>query len=294
MTTLNVILNDQTLIAAEKVKLASGDIDSVFLNVEFDAAWDEFPHRTASFFTSRNATPIERLLTDDQCIVPADVLAKSCTMYVGIIGVSEDGSTVKTSDNVRFKIVQGANHSQTTISPKLNLYQQYLEAVKKAVSPAQEVLLARLEKRIKEHEVEIAEEYARFKGALVEMIRPVTAWENDEPTNAKWFNSSTNTVNVDLSNYSSFLVVFYEHGNNTGYNYTVSSILVGSPMIVEKGVKYYIETSEGHGDNPSRRGFTLTDEGAVFDPCEYKINASNSYNSGGYWFIPAKIIGFGV
>lgn len=284
MTTLNVVLNDQTLIAAEKVKLASGDIDSVFLNVEFDAAWDEFPHRTASFFTSRNTAPIERLLTDDQCIVPADVLAKSCTMYVGIIGVSEDGSTVKTSDNVRFKIVQGANHSQTTISPKLNLYQQYLEAVKKAVSPAQEVLLARLEKRIKEHEVEIGEEYARFKGALVEMIQPVTAWTNNDKNNSEWFVGNDNiTVNVDLSNYSSFLVVFYQEGYYmSGNQYNVNPTLVGSPMIVEKGITYSVEIRDG-GNGIVSRNFTLTDEGAVFEPA-----------SSGYCLIPAKIIGFGV
>lgn len=283
MTTLNVVLNDQTLIAAEKVKLASGDIDSVFLNVEFDAAWNEFPNRTASFFTSRNATPHEVLLIDNECTIPAEVLAKSCTLYVGIIGVSADGTAVKTSSNVSFKIAQGANHSHTTVAPELDMYQQYLAAMMKAVSPAQEVLFARLEERIAQHEVEIAEEYARFKGALVEMVRPVTVWENEEFNDYKWYDqSSTVTVNVDLSNYSSFLVVFYEKGyHGTSGTFYPEGSLVGSPMIVEKGITYSMKLM-GSNNNFITREFTLTDEGAVFEP------ASLAYR-----IIPAKIIGFG-
>ena len=290
MTTLKVTLNDQVLIAAERVKIASGDINSVALAVEIDDLWDVFPNRTASFYTSHNSTPHEVLLIDNQCIIPPEVLSLPGILYVGIIGVSADGESAKTSSIASFKIIPGAAHSYTTVKPELDLYQQYLKAMMEAVAPAQEVLLARLEERITEHEVEISEEYSRFKGALVEMIRPVTVWENTETTDMKWYDSSTNTVSVDLKNYSSFLVVFYESGYYAVDGYHVNSTLVGSPMIVEKGVQYEMKTHDGHGGKKSRRNFTLTDEGVVFGYCEY---GDTYQNKGGFWFIPAKIIGFG-
>ena len=72
MTTLPVTLGDQTLIAMEKVKIASGDIESVFLKVEFDENWAEFTARSASFYTSHDATAQEIMLIDNQCTIPAD------------------------------------------------------------------------------------------------------------------------------------------------------------------------------------------------------------------------------
>lgn len=280
VTTLTVTLNDQTLIAPEKVKLASGDIESVFLKAEFDDAWAEFAARSASFYTSHDSTPHEVLLIDNQCTIPPEVLAKPGTLYVGIVGVTADGSAMKTSTEVSYKISKGASHAYTTLTPEMDMYQQYLAAVMKAVSPAQDVLLARLEERIAQHEVEISEEYARFKGALVEMIRPVTAWENNDVTNKKWYGSSTNTVNVDLSNYSSFLVVFYEKGKISGSEYSVYPTLVGSPMIVEKGVTYRMEIRNDNSEVVGRN-FTITDNGVEFGGTNY------------YCLIPAKIIGFG-
>lgn len=279
-----VATNDQILIAAEKLKIASGDINSVIFVAEFDATWDEFVNRSASFYTSHNSNPIDSLMVENECVVPAEVLANPGTLYAGIVGVTADGQRIKTTNYVGFKIIKGAEHSHTTVAPELNLYQQYLSAVMNAVSPAHEVLLARLEERIKEHEVEIAEEYARFKGALVEMIQPVTVWENNELNDYKWHSpSETNTVNVDLSNYSSFLVVFYEKSyQSSGGVHTVYSPLVGSPMIVEKGTRHQMEIRDGNNGIVTR-GFTLTDEGAVFEPPTI-----------GWTLIPAKIIGFGV
>lgn len=145
MTTLPVTLSDQTLIAMEKVKIASGDIESVFLKAEFDETWADFTARSASFHTSNNPTTHEELLIDNQCTIPADYLAQPGTLYVGIIGVKADGNAVKTSSVIGFKIVQGANHAYTTIKPKLDMYQQFLNAVKAEVDPITQMVKAELE-----------------------------------------------------------------------------------------------------------------------------------------------------
>ena len=117
------------------------------------------------------------------------------------------------------------------------------------------------------------------------MIQPVTAWENDDVSNHKWHEPGDGeiVVNVDLSKYSSFLVVFYAKGfydsNNVDH---VFSTLVGSPMIAEKGVTYSVEVRDG-GNGIVSRTFTLNDDGAVFSKPHI-----------GWSLIPAKIIGFGV
>lgn len=147
LTTLNTLTNDQTLIAAEKIKLASGDIDSVFLAVEFDAAWDEFVNRSASFYTSFNSNVEEVLLTDDKCTVPSKMLEQEGTLFIGVIGVSADGKRVKTSTYAKYTLIKGAEHAFTTIKPTLDLYQQYLIAVDEKTAPIITALQANFEKK---------------------------------------------------------------------------------------------------------------------------------------------------
>lgn len=164
MTKISVVLNDQILVAAEKVKIASGDIESVFLSVEFDPTWDEFINRTVSFHTSHNSAPTEVLLINNQCTVPAEMLEKAGTMYVGVIGAKADGSAVKTSSITSFKIIQGANHSYTTIKPALNLYLQYLAAMNEKLDPA----LTNMQKEIDAYKAEIKAELDAEYEALKE------------------------------------------------------------------------------------------------------------------------------
>lgn len=182
MTMIRVMLNDQSLIAAEKVKIASGDIESVFLSAEFDENWADFTVRTASFHTSHDSTPIEMLLTDNQCTVPAEVLAKPGTLYVGIVGATADGSAVKTSTITGFKISQGANHAYTTIAPVLSLYQQFLSAVKAEVDPIVKEAKSKLEAK---YEAEYEAIKAKFLKPcdFSKTIHTINA-VNDDETNA--------------------------------------------------------------------------------------------------------------
>lgn len=144
MTTIRLLTSGQHLGAVQKVKLASGDVDSVFLEVSFDSSWDEFAARTAVFYTSHDDTVFEMLLTDNKCTVPHEVLAKEGIMFIGIRAVTTDGAKIKTSSIVKLKIVQGANAAYTTISPTMDLYQQYLAAIDNKLAPIRLDIDARL------------------------------------------------------------------------------------------------------------------------------------------------------
>lgn len=106
MTTIKLSANDQVLSIVTQPKIASGDINSVLLQVDFDDGWDGYI-RTAVFYTSLDETVYKADLTDDQCIVPYEVLAEPGTLFIGVRGVKSD-NTVKTTILVKYKIELGA------------------------------------------------------------------------------------------------------------------------------------------------------------------------------------------
>jgi hypothetical protein len=135
MTVIRLVTKDQELIIAEKPLLASGDVNSVVLHVDFDSAWDRYIARTAVFYTSKDSTVYEKLLTNGECVIPDEVLTDTGTLFVGVRGVPVDGSAQKTSAMVKYKIVEGAKPGTYTIHVTPDLYQQYIEAIKGQFDP---------------------------------------------------------------------------------------------------------------------------------------------------------------
>ena len=130
-----MMTNDQVLIGVHKPKVASGDVNSVALHVDFDAVWDIFTSKSACFHTAKDATTHEVLLINGECIVPASVLAEEGTLFIGIRGITADGEMVKTSTFVKYKVVEGAAAGRKTIYPELDMYQQYLAAMSESIKP---------------------------------------------------------------------------------------------------------------------------------------------------------------
>lgn len=127
MTTINLFANDQHLTTGSKPKIASGDMNSVLLHVEFDPIWDKFT-KTAVFFTSNDETVYEMILTDDECTVPHEVLAESGTLFIGIRGICAEDNAIKTSTLVKYRIDDGAPVGDgTTVDPTPDVYQQILK-----------------------------------------------------------------------------------------------------------------------------------------------------------------------
>ena len=147
MTTIKLMTSDQILIAAQKVRIAAGDINSVLLHVDFDDSWNAFPNRNASFSNDAvNGGKIEEvLLVGGECIVPPAILSKEGIMYIGLTGYSSDGTARKTSLIVKQKISHSLNNTTTTIEPALDLYMQYLAALNEKLNPITEAVTSQLE-----------------------------------------------------------------------------------------------------------------------------------------------------
>jgi hypothetical protein len=257
VTTLKVTLSDQTLIAAEKVRIASGDIDSVRLTVEFDEMWTRFDSKTASFYTSHDSTPIERLLSNNRCVVPPEVLEKPGILYIGIIGVTADGESVKTSSIVSFKITQGASHAYTTLKPTMSLYQQFLAAAKAEVDPVSKAFKA-----------EIMADYEAVKNDLIPLLNGEVVWTN--PDSSVEFEAQP--IPIDLRDYKKIKVVFrHQASDNFGGGYSESDASV-------KGLSYHHYCGSFSGsDITFARAFSFGDDGVDFGDAKMSGDTKNSY-----------------
>lgn len=278
MTTINLLTQGQQLINASKVVIASGDVDSVQLHVEFDSVeWNAYPTRSATFYTSNDATVYEKLLLNDKCVVPFEVLQESGILFIGVRGVSSDGEKVKTSTLVKYKISEGATAGDKTLNPTMDLYQQYLAALKTEASPALQAMAAEIRTML-ETEAETLREEAvatnEAARAMLEALQGTVLWENSDPT--KDFPATT--IEQDLSKFKSFRVIFATGNNLTEYE---------EKTISTKGLLYTL-SSDLYGSNSDlyKRDITISDTniaighvGGSNDPFNNKI-------------IPVKIIGY--
>jgi len=264
MTEINLMTSDQRLIAVQKVVIASGDVNSVQLKVVFDDAWNGFAHRTATFHTAEDSTKYEALLVDDCCVVPWEALQKPGTLFIGIRGAETDGDllvdvAIKTSSLVKYKIEQGAENGQTTLTPSMDLFQQYLKAMDDKVDPFRADVYAQMDAKIKQHEE-----------ALANITEGHLLWENPDPT-AEF---AAQTIALDLSAYKKVVVLY------AGEKGTRSTIMYS------KGEDYEMRMIDGGGTsstNTFARKISWNNSGVTIG------TPGNSYDDE---CIPVKIIGF--
>lgn len=274
MTTLKVATADQTLVALEKVKIASGDIESVFLEAEFDSAWDGFINRTASFHTSNDSTPHEVLLIDDKCTIPAEVLANVGTLYVGIVGVSNDGTAVKTSSIAGYTIRQGVAHSFSTVTPELDLYRQYIKATKEAVSP----VITEFQNEANAVLGAVRDDVEETKADVWASVEPNLLWTNPSPESS----FEAQAIPLDLSQYKRFVVTYkaYSTGSGNGDYY-------GTSWCMEKNLPFFLDGGAFSSEVSRKRIYHATDAEFNFQDCT--LGSGNTANS---YCIPYKIYGF--
>lgn len=132
MITISFETNKEKLIAVDKPVLASGDRETVRMEVETDESWNGYA-LSASFFQEGKTKVYEAVMTDNACIVPHEVLRDSGAVYMGIRGVN--GAKVYTSSLVRYRIDLGAQEATSaSVPPTESVYQQLLtlEAQNKA------------------------------------------------------------------------------------------------------------------------------------------------------------------
>lgn len=127
MTTIKASLNDQVLTAATLPKIACNNINTVRLSVTFDSAWAGYPARSAVFYTDKDPTRYEVILSSEgNCLIPHEVLSEKGKLYISVKGVS--GDAVKTSAELEYKILAGTP-SIVVSPPTGSVYSQLHEAV---------------------------------------------------------------------------------------------------------------------------------------------------------------------
>lgn len=266
MTKISLFTKDQVLLASQKVKIASGDINSVTLKVVFDEKWDAFTSRTASFDNSNYNEDIpDCLLVDNQCVVPWEALSVAGVLSIGIIGDAADGKR-KTSTIIKLNILQGAKTGNTTVSPSLDLYQQYIDAMANLCDPVTSKLRADFSALMAEHD-------AVFTQRMEELdtyMQGVELWKNPDVTSPV----TTLTIPIDRTEYKRLHIEAYTHVNGDD-----ETSRVFSPCVcIHSNGKYHLNSDY------STQGRIVT----VSDT-SIEISENSSSNTA---MIPYRIIGY--
>lgn len=277
MTQINLMLADQRLIVAQKVKIAAGDINSVVLHADFDAAWDEFTNRKVIFANDsvNGGKTQDILLIGDECIVPHEVLAKEGVLLISVDGYTTDGTTRKTSSIAKMKVSESLADATTTVAPTMDLYMQYLAAMDSKTAPLFNAYKAEMDAYKAEMDTYFAEKVAEME-TIARSTEGVVLWENPD-TLAEF---TGQTVALNLTEYKRIRVLFCGEANglNTNYHeweFSTKDVLytVHSPLRLSGGV--------------GGRKLTITNSGINF---ENGKDTSNDVEN--LCCIPAKIIGY--
>lgn len=285
MTELKLHTYGEKLIVSEKVTIASGDINSAAIAVEFDECWDNYPARTAIFKNDKVTGNIEVLMVDNKCTIPAEVLQKNGTLKISIRAASIDGAALKTSTKVRYTIAEGASPGATTLTPTMDLYQQYLAAMHEKAEPLFDAYKKQMDAEYAAKHAQMTTENAQFRAALFEMLEPKTLWENtDEKSANSW--TSDREISVDLSGYKHFVVFFFWRNASTTTPVAF--------MCSEKGTTYTATATMDNDDTDfndvAKRDFVLEDDG--FSVSRAYIDDITTNNNKTKYLVPYKIIGY--
>lgn len=126
MTIIGLYTKDQEVFTEGRPKVASGNKDSVMLRVTFDPAWSGYNGKSAVFHTSKDPKVKERVLVDDRCFIPSEVITEPCSLFIGVRGINSEGK-VKTSLLVRYKVDEGAD-GLMVYEPTPDVYHQLVAA----------------------------------------------------------------------------------------------------------------------------------------------------------------------
>jgi hypothetical protein len=131
VTIIRLFADDQRLSVVAGPKIASGDRNSVQIQVSFSGNWSRY-QKSAVFYTSRDRAVYEVLLEDSKCTVPHEVLAKTGDLYIGIRGVAPGVGSIKTSTIVKYRVEKGAPVGDaTSVEPTPDVYEQILAKLEK-------------------------------------------------------------------------------------------------------------------------------------------------------------------
>lgn len=124
-TQIKVKCIDQSLTLVSTPLVASGGLNEDTVTFEFCQKWNGFS-KTAVFYRNKEDVYYSLIDDDNTCYIPQEVLQEDGTLYFGVFGSNDSGVT-RTSEILRYKVVQGAITKDIKPSdPTPDIYQQLL------------------------------------------------------------------------------------------------------------------------------------------------------------------------
>ena len=106
MTTLKFVTVDQHLVLQRQPTVASGDKNSVLIQIELCSMWDGFDVKVAFYKDGNRDFVLDIPLEDGACMVPPEMLDTPCMLNIGIWGKDARGR-YKTSTMVKYRVQEG-------------------------------------------------------------------------------------------------------------------------------------------------------------------------------------------
>ncbi len=290
-TNIELFTDDQRLYYAKKTFIASGDVNSVRLAVEFDDTWANYPVRSGYFkYTGFGSNVIEKersMDEDNACQIPHEVLENPGTLEVGVTGTSADGTQQKTTGLIKYRLHKGAKRPGITLSPTMDLFQQLIASVKTMTDPVTKYVKESAQTYMNKLGAKIEADNAEFRAAMLATTEPVTLWENTtQLTGEDWADETK--ITVDLSKFRKFIVLFYYHRRHLDKVQCYMAAEKENPFTVY-AAHYYYETEDTH---TVMRECVIDDTGMTVGTARDLNESGGSAVNNEDFLIPYKIIGY--
>ena len=106
MTTLKFTTVDQHLVLQRQPVVASGDKNSVLIQIQLCSMWDGFDVKVAFYKDGNRDFVLDIPLEKGECMVPPEMLDSPCVLNIGIWGKDAKGR-YKTSTMVKYRVQEG-------------------------------------------------------------------------------------------------------------------------------------------------------------------------------------------
>lgn len=281
MTEIHLLLTDQELTVSKKPTIASGDINAVQIVVNPVDSWDDYITFTAVFYTSYDSTPYEVLMTGKMdsegemmftAVVPPEVLVQKGTLFMGVRGATEDGSRIKTSEVIKYKIIEGTPASKKTLFASPDIYQQYLSQMYEGLSPTRTAM----EQNFYNYTQQAKEE---MLASLPNALSGQLLWENPNPS----ADFAAQDIDLDLSKYKRVHIICCAAKSGSSLIETVMTQKDSTYQIVTKGL--HINSQE-----MVYRTVVFSDSKISVSKC-YPVTGGTATDNPGSC-VPIKIIGY--
>lgn len=106
MTTLKLVTCDQHLVLQKQPVVASGDKNSVLIQIQLCSMWDGFDVKVAFYKDGNRDFVLDIPLENGECMIPPEMLDTPCVLNIGVWGKDARGRH-KTSTMVKYRVQEG-------------------------------------------------------------------------------------------------------------------------------------------------------------------------------------------